>query len=126
MIAQKKIVRIISNADYLAHTNPLFKNLNLLKLEDLFTYHANLLMFKTIVLDEYPDIKDRLLRVQINHRYDTRNGKLRLPFFRTQKSMLCLDYQLPKNWNLLPYALKCHLSFNSFKAACKRYLISQY
>ena len=126
LIAQKKIVRIISNVDYLEHTRPLFKNLNLLNLKDLFTYHANILMFKIMVLKEYPDFNDRLLRAQTNHRYDTRNDNLRLPFFRTCKSMQCLDYQLPNKWNLLPHTLKCHLSLNSFKVACKRYLISQY
>ena len=34
-ILQKKAVRIITNSNYLAHSEPLFKTLNLLKLEDI-------------------------------------------------------------------------------------------
>ena len=33
---QKKIVRIMSNSEYLAHSEPLFKTLKLLKIEDLY------------------------------------------------------------------------------------------
>ena len=33
---QKKAIRIITNSKYLHHTTPLFKKLNLLKLEDMF------------------------------------------------------------------------------------------
>ena len=35
LLTQKKLVRIITNSDFHAHTNPLFKQPNLLKLEDL-------------------------------------------------------------------------------------------
>ena len=34
---QKKTVRIMSNSEYLAHSEPLFKTLKLLKIEDLYT-----------------------------------------------------------------------------------------
>ena len=34
-LLQKKVVRIITNSNYLAHSEPIFKTLNLLKLEDI-------------------------------------------------------------------------------------------
>ena len=40
---QKKAVRIISNSNYIAHSEPLLKELNLLKVEDIF--HLKLLKF---------------------------------------------------------------------------------
>ena len=40
---QKKAVRIMSNGEYLAHSEPLFKTLNLLKIEDI--YKLKLLKF---------------------------------------------------------------------------------
>ena len=41
IIIQKRIIRTIADADYLAHTSPLFKKLNLLKLVDLYNFQAN-------------------------------------------------------------------------------------
>ena len=99
---QKKLVRIITTSDYYAHTNPLFKQLKILKLEDLFVYHTQLLMYKTIVLNKYPDIKDLILSAHINHNYATRVNVLRLPFCRTRKGTQNLCYQLVNNWNPLP------------------------
>ena len=39
IILQKRAVRIISCNKYIAHTEPIFKRLNLLKLEDIFKLH---------------------------------------------------------------------------------------
>ena len=37
---QKRAVRIITNSKYNAHTEPLFKTLNLLKIDDIFRFNA--------------------------------------------------------------------------------------
>ena len=71
LLFQKKLVRIISNSDFYAHTNPLFKQLKILRLEDLFMYHTQLFMYKTVVLDKYPEIKNTIIDYQVNHNYDT-------------------------------------------------------
>ena len=34
---QKKAIRVVSLTDYLSHTDPIFKELKLLTLEDMFT-----------------------------------------------------------------------------------------
>ena len=34
---QKKAIRVVSLSDYLSHTDPIFKELKLLTLEDMFT-----------------------------------------------------------------------------------------
>ena len=39
---QKKAIRVVSHSDYLSHTDPIFKELKLLTLEDMFTLHYNL------------------------------------------------------------------------------------
>ena len=44
-LLQKKIVRSITFSDFYAHTSPLFKNLNILKLPDLYTYKIGSLMW---------------------------------------------------------------------------------
>ena len=50
IMIQKRIIRSMSNADFLAHTTPLFYRLGILKVEDLYKY--------MIVLDTYKKIKE--------------------------------------------------------------------
>ena len=54
IVMQKKFIRIISKTDYYAHTSPLFKNLNLLKLNDIFKYFTLIYMYKALNLNKYP------------------------------------------------------------------------
>ena len=44
-LLQKKAIRAISFADFHAHTSPLFKDLNILKVDDLFRYQISSLMW---------------------------------------------------------------------------------
>ncbi len=44
-LLQKKILRAITFSDYNAHTAPIFKNLNVLKMQDLFNYKTLSLMW---------------------------------------------------------------------------------
>ena len=46
MNLQKKCVRNVANKDYTSHTDPIFKNLKLLKLDDLFRYNCKIFMYK--------------------------------------------------------------------------------
>ena len=45
-IIQKKAIRIITASSYISHTEPLFKQLNLLKVEDILTLHELKFYFK--------------------------------------------------------------------------------
>ena len=126
LLYQKKLVRLITDSEFYAHTDPLFKQLKILKIDDLFTFHAHQLMFKTLVLDKYPLIKRSILDNQINHSYDTRLNSLRLPYYRIQKCKQSIHYQLPKKWNLLPTYVKNKENLFLFKKECKRLLLSRY
>ena len=99
----------------------MFKQLKILKLEDLIVYHTQLFMYKTLVLNKYPEIKDSILGAQINHNYDTR-----LPYCRTKKGAQNLRYQLSKDWNLLPVHIESKESLNAFKKVCKIHHLSKY
>ena len=44
-LAQKKIIRIITNSDFLANTDPLFEKTGILKLEDIFKLQMASLMW---------------------------------------------------------------------------------
>ena len=125
-LLQKKVVRILTNSDYYAHTNCLFKSLKILKFPDLYVFHSQLLMHKILTLNRYPEKKREILELQTNHRYENRNNLLRKPYCRIDKCQQMLTYQIIKNWNLLPSNEKNHLSVVTFKSHCKSYLIDKY
>ena len=45
---QKKVVRIINHSDYFDSSSPIFKNLNLLKLEDIFNLYCVDFIYSTL------------------------------------------------------------------------------
>ena len=45
-VIQKKAIQIITNSQYNAHTAPIFKQLKLLKLKDIYTLNVGKFMFK--------------------------------------------------------------------------------
>ena len=73
-LVQKKAIRIISNANYTQHTRPLFKELNLLNIDDLFQNQYAALMWDQDhgllpkCFDSY------FTKVRNIHRYDTRSA----------------------------------------------------
>ena len=114
---QKRILRTICNADYLAHTTPLFFKLKLLKLKDLYKYQA--------VLDTHIKMKNGSYRIA--HGRNTRNCNLALPKFhsltRTQQS---ITFQGPTLWNDIPESIRSLPQISSFKKALKNYYLEQY
>ena len=123
---QKKVVRILSSSNYLAHTSPLFKNLEILKLNDIYKFKVMEHMYKTLVLNKYPLLKSTILQSQINHNYNTRNNKYSIPHIRIEKCRRSLLYQGLNLWNTLPVFMTSSKSLNSFKTSCRRYLLGTY
>ena len=117
IIIQKRIVRTIADADYLAHTSPLFKRLNLLKLVDLYNFQA--------VLDTHQKIQKGLY--QIEHNVNTRSCNLAKPkshrLTRTQQS---ITFSGPKLWNSLPPEIRLIKSLSIFKKKLKTHYLSNY
>ena len=71
-LAQKKVVRIISNADYLAQSNPLFRNLGILKVEDIFKSQLASLMWDQDKGDLPKCFDTYFIRVNKLHSHGTR------------------------------------------------------
>ena len=49
-LMQKKLLRVMTSSDRYAHTDPLFKNLNLLKLSDIITLQTHVFVYKALHL----------------------------------------------------------------------------
>ena len=123
-LLQKRVVRIIANADYRAHTAPLFRKLKILDVFNvnsfliasfMYSYHNQLL----------PDNFHRLFLTNRDiHNYNTRQViDYRSHHCRTNIKQFTILYQGPKIWNSLPRKLLTSPSISVFKKAIKQYLI---
>ena len=114
---QKKAVRLIHNSDYLSHTNNLFLNSKLLKLEDIYNYQLGIFMFKNEISVNF----------ERQHSYNTRNRNELLPQFnRLSLGQHSVFYRGPKFWNEIPIRIKNCTSIQAFKYHLKLYLLSKY
>ena len=52
VLLQNRIVRVIKKKGFDAHTEPLFKNLMILKLEDIYSLHLGKFMFSFLYVTE--------------------------------------------------------------------------
>ena len=98
---QKKAIRLITNSKYIAHTNPLFKRLQLLKIANVF---------KLRVLKFYYNFYNGLLPAYFNVFLDfitrepprvLRNSLINQPVLRTKYAECNLSFQLIKVINSL-------------------------
>lgn len=118
---QKKAIRIISNAKYNAHTEPLFKNLEILNINDIlksqewkFLYkmenHNLPIYFLTGMFTRQSDI----------HNYDTRySNELRNPQSKHQFVVNSVRYRLPLVYNNCPHSIKSKISTHSYPGYSK-------
>ena len=115
-LLQKRAIRVINGADYLAHTNPLFLSSGILKLEDLHIFNLCVHIYKF-----------RNLYSEREHDHNTRStGNLVPTFQRTNLTQRSLFYCAPLAWNVLPSDVKNSSSVRTFKKNLKFYLISLY
>ena len=116
-LLQKRVVRIINNAPFLAHTDALFYSSGILKIYDIYKLNVGLYMYDH-------DIPTQLIR---SHEYSTRMGSELLPRYArltlTENSMSVAG---PNIWNSIPDDIKNSPSRNSFKFNYKKHLLSSY
>lgn len=118
LLLQKRIVRIITKENYLAHTDPLFKRTGILKITDLHTYLCAIEAFKTFKSQGFN---------YLDHPYDTRHRNKPVPTMqRLTTAKKSLSHSLPQTWNSLPDTIKEAKSLNVFKKLCREYLLSKY
>ena len=128
---QKKVIRIITCSRYNAHTEPLFKALNLLKIEHL--YKINLLKF-------YYKLKNQSVPLYFNsfnldamrdiHDYNTRsNNMIPMNVTRTHFAQNSLRNVLPSMINDADNAIISKVHTHSYKGFCnyaKKSIIENY
>ena len=117
VLTQKRIIRCIADADYLAHTTPIFHQLGILKLEDVYKYNSLIDTFLKLQDNEYTT----------NHGVNTRYSMKARPkghiLSRTKQSV---SYSGPNLWNSLPNNLRNIKSLTLFKKQLKQTLLQKY
>ena len=107
-ILQKKAVRIITFSDFLAHTLPLFKELNLLKFIDIVDFHTALFMFR-YSRGNLPSNFDGYFNLVCNtHLYGTRAASKNNFFvtLNTNDGLFNIRFCGPKVWNTIDELFK--------------------
>ena len=117
--SQKKCIRIIANQPPLSHTEPLFSELKLLKVSDIYKYSLAVYMFRNIDLFA-TQLRPNIYSTRSGVSYDPQGGDLTLT--RNQS----IKYQAPLLWNLIPLDIKNSQTVHSFKRKFKKQLISNY
>ena len=115
IVVQKRIIRTMADADYLAHTPPLFRKFGLLNVVDLYKFQAIVETHKKIQKGAY----------KIEHNVNTRNRNLSKPkFHRLDRTQQSIAHSGPKLWNLIPEEIRSIKSIPKFKKQLKIYYLS--
>ena len=99
-LLQKRIMRVITNSKYIAHTDPIFMTLNLLKLPDLYRLQLYKLYYK-IKIQTVPAYFRHILNEVVNP-YNTRNTFFKNPIARHEYTRKTCLYQVINYVNYPP------------------------
>ena len=113
---QKKAIRAVNLLPYNHHTNDYFKQMEILKVHDLYKLRTLLYTFSNNFFTQ-ADVHD----------HNTRNrNNLVVPQYRRARTQSSIFYQGISLWNNLPSEVREIQSLNSFKSHVKSTLISYY
>ena len=99
---QKKTIRNITQSKYNSHTDPIFKQLKILKFEDHLKLSQGTLMFG-ISLGSHPKSISELFNRSDNFDRNLEYVKDKIPYTYLQKQV---PYSLVSSWNSLPVAFR--------------------
>jgi len=122
---QKKVLRMICNTSYHAHSSPLFNDLNILNVHKLYQYQLSLFMYK-INRNLCPSVLKLMLEDYIiTHEYHTRQYyKYNLPFYRLSICQKTVKYKGIMVWNYIIDHLNIDYTIVTFKKYLKIFLIN--
>ena len=122
---QKKSVRSISKVGYLDHTGPLFTNLKLLQVHEIYNYNCAKFIYQCYNNKSLQNSKDKLYTNSNYHDYCTRNKYLlRKPNGRLKIFNSTVLERGIEVWNSLHDCIKKAPTFLSFKVQLKAYMMS--
>ena len=119
LLLQKKIIRIITFSPYLAHTDPIYKDLAILPFDKIFIDIIGITMFKV----EYELLPKSVIQMFSKnrdvHSHDTRKKNL----LRVTTGTKNFTYLSARIWNAIVSKININLSLSQFKYKLKIYLL---
>ena len=120
LLLQKKIVRIMTFSTYYAHTDPLFKALNILTIDKLVEHRIGIAMYK-INNDLFPSVLNELYKKNnVIHDHNTRAKDM----FRVSLGTQTFSTVSARIWNAVVVKFNVNVSLSKFKESLKQYLWS--
>ena len=117
VLQQKRFIRLLANADWLAHTTPLFQEYKILKISDVYLYYVSVYVFKAKQQGNF----------HTEHAYNTRSiDRLPFTFQRLNSTQRSLTFTGPHIWNSLPLHLRNIDTLPKFKKHLKQFLLEKY
>ena len=125
-VLNRRAIRTIYNVPWDAHTTPLFYDLKILKLKDMYTFQIAKIMHQ-YSSNSYKG-KYNITSVKNVHNYPTRFAES-LNFYEQPSTLKSTNRALsvagPKVWAQIPKEIKT-LPFNTFKVVYKNFLLEKY
>ena len=125
-VLQKKIIRVVSGSSWFAHTSPIFKELRILKLQDLYKFQILSSMYRILHMNHMPEIGDRIISNNVNTSYMTRNNNFRLPIFTKTITQRSFYFYGPKLWNVFLNRKMPLQNINVFRNFLRNYFFDSY
>ena len=121
---QKRAIRIIKSTSYLAHTELIFKELNVLTIQKVYIYKVGIFMFK-FINTKLPDLFGCMFaRHNEHHNYFTRhNINFKIPSIRLALEKKTIKYTGAKIWNYISTNIARLGCIITFKKKLKSFLL---
>jgi hypothetical protein len=130
-LRQKRALRIITHSNYIAHTDPIFRRLHLLKIYDIYKLQVLLFIYKSLhkmYLPSCISFYDYFSFTAVLKPHDTRSAPTNLSKSSARTNLRCtsLLYSGPRIWNSIRDDLKSLPTISMFKNEVKLWLLSFY
>jgi hypothetical protein len=113
---QKRTARLILDQDPIAPSEPLFKQLGWMTIEQRSKYHKYFLVSKCLINEAPVYLKNKIQYLSDRNSYCLRNvvsEKLQIPKAKLNFLRKLFTYSGPKLWNELPFSIRQDSSHNS-------------
>ena len=124
VLLQKRALRFINKDTFDEHSDPIFKDLKLLRLDQIYLSQVGkfVYLYKSGLLPEYFSIFFPLINEV--HGYNTRSAKLYcIPLCRTNIRQFSIKYQGTKFFNTPSFDIRHCSSVSSFNSQLRKYLL---
>ena len=122
-VLQKRIIRIIAGVNRREHTKPLFSDLRIITVNNLYSYCVGLFMYK-YYHDQLPEVLNIFTKNSEIHGYDTRQADhLQIPYFSSGIGNMSFKFQAVRIWNKILTFLKVKIKIGTFKKHLKTFLL---